>query len=280
MRHAALASSFRRSGSFRRLAATLALSVVGTLGLAGHAQAGITTFDQGTQGWTAPLDPRYNDYAQILPTGGNPGANYAISQYGAFFFDVHNTTNPDVVGNYAAKGGPIRLGLDVKVDSILSSTGDQAIVPISVSLFNLQIPGIDSPTGLTYVLGTISQAEAGWRRFEVIIDDPTTLLLPTGWIGSGDLDANLAPVLPSGVTFMDVLSSVDMVQFSSIVPGYYNLPYNFVLAFDNLTVEYLGTNAVAEPSAMMLLFAGVAGLCFFSRRRREPAAGPSFAACA
>lgn len=279
MRHAALASSFRRPGSFRRLAATLALSVVGTLGLAGHAQAGITTFDQGTQGWVAPIDPNYNDYAQIVPTGGNPGANYTISQYGAFFFDVHNSTNPDVVGNYAAKGGPIRLGLDVKVNSIVSSTGDQGIVPIAVSLFNLQIPGADSTTGVTYVLGTLSQAEAGWRRFEVIIDDPTSMLLPTGWIGSGDLDADKVPLLPAGVTFMDVLSSVDLVQFSSSIPGFYNLPYNFELAFDNLTVEFLGTNAVAEPSAMTLLFAGIAGLCFLSRRRRESTGGHAFAAC-
>ena len=62
--------------------------------------------------------------------------------------------------------------------------------------------------------------------------------MPAGWGGYGAEDPNtFEPILPEGVTFADVMASVDELAFTTYEPGWFYGPTVFDVRIDNLRIE-------------------------------------------
>jgi hypothetical protein len=249
--------SSRSSNTARRAATTIALAAIAGLAVtASTASAVVTTFDSGTEGWS--VSGRDN----ISPVGGNPGANMAVELIDVFGASIRNDTNAAYVGDYTSLGGPLKLAVDVKINSI-TFFGTEVSRDMVVELVDYNPPGSSYPyVSVFYHLGTLEAAQPGWRHFETTIDDPNSLALPTGWGGTGDEDpTTFEPRLPADRTFRSVLQSVDEIRFTTFVPGFFFGFTNFDMQVDNPTVS-----VVPEPATAGTLL-GVVGAALAQRRR-------------
>ena len=220
------------------------------------ASAVVTTFDNGTEGWSV------SGRDTISPTGGNPGANMDVFIDEAFGADTRNETNANFLGDYTRFGAPVRIGLDMKVNSIRTvPAGNEVPRDLVVELRDYNPPGSDYPYVSVWMnFGEIGSHLPGWRHFEVTVD-PTQTALPAGWGGTGAEDPiTFEPILPPGRTFASVLANVEEIHFSTFVPGFFYTFTTFEVQVDNIEVS-----AVPEPASLGLL-AG-AGLLALRRRR-------------
>ena len=102
-----------------------------------------------------------------------------------------------------------------------------------------------------YKLGTISERVPGWQELSVTVD-PTETTLPVGWGGTGDEDPiTHMPRLPLDRTFDSVMTSVDQIRFTTMVPGYV-----YPTSFFHLQVDNIALSAVPEPGSLGLLAVG------------------------
>ena len=228
------------------------------VGFAGSASAVVTTFDNGTEGWSV------SGRDTISPTGGNPGANMDVFIDEAFGADTRNETNANFLGDYTRFGGPVRIGLDFKVNSIRTvPAGNEVPRDLVVELRDYNPPGSNYPYVSVWMnFGEIGSHLPGWRHFEVTVD-PTQTALPAGWGGTGDEDpVTFEPRLPPDRTFASVLANVEEIHFTTMVPGFFYTFTTFEVQADNITVA-----AVPEPASLGAL-ACVALLTL--RRRRRP----------
>lgn len=226
-----------------------------------NAAAHYTDFSSGTNGWGVFFgnDSGLGDFER--PTGGNPGEHLEFIMVDTFGVNLHNDSNPAVLGDYA-RFGTVTLGVDVKAESI-QYFGSEVERHVVVELLDLNAPGSDYPwTSVWYDLGTISAAQNAWQTFSVTIADPTATALPAGWGGYGAEDpVTFEPILPADRTFASVLASVDEVRFTTFVPGYFYGFTNYDLRYDNVNV---GAGPVPEPTGL----AAAALLGVLTRRRR------------
>lgn len=234
---------------------TCALVACGALSfIAASTHAVITTFDNGTEGWS--VSGRTN----ISPTGGNPGACLDVSLEDVFGAETRNNTNTDFLGDYSRFGLPVKLAADMKIDSI-TFFGSEVRRNLVLEMVDYNPPGSNYPyVSVWYDFGEIGSDLPGWRHVEQIID-PTQTTLPAGWGGTGDEDpVTFEPRLPPDRTFASVLASVDELRFTTFVPGFFYGFTNFVMQVDNVELT-----AVPEPGALSLFAA--AGLLALCRRR-------------
>jgi hypothetical protein len=222
------------------------------------ARATTTSFEAGTEGWSV------SGRDTISPTGGNPGSHLDVELIDVFGAEIRNNSNADFLGDVTRFGAPLRLSIDIAIESI-SFFGTEVSRDLVVELVDYNPPGSAYPYVSTYYhLGELSASKPGWRHFEVTIADPFSTALPIGWRGTGDEDpVTFEPRLPMDRTFASVLQSVDELRFTTFVPGFFYGFTNFVMRVDNPTLE-----VVPEPS---LSVAGIAALLAFRnamRRRR------------
>jgi hypothetical protein len=220
------------------------------------ASAAVTTFDNGTEGWSV------GGRDTISPVGGNPGANLDVELIDVFGADTRNSTNSEFLGDYTQLGGPLQVSVDIKINSI-TFFGTEVPRELVVELVDYNPPGSTYPYVSVYKpLGTLSSELPGWRRYQALIDNPNSTTLPAGWGGTGDEDpVTFEPRLPVGRTFQSVLQSVDEIRFTTFVPGFFFGFTNFVMQVDNPTVA-----AIPEPSTLGLTGALAVGTML--RRRR------------
>lgn len=223
----------------RRFSALVGLASLACL--VSTAGATVVTFDNGAEGWSI------QNAVTIAPNGGNPGAYLSHFQIDTFGVNIANTTSPEFIGDYGAKG-PVTLGLDVQVTRIWDFFIGDLSRDLVVELRNYDLAQGGYPwSSVWYNLGTLSSGMP-WTSLSVDILDPTSATLPPGWGGYGDEDPNtFEPILPAGVTFADVLAGVDEVVFTSYVPGYFFGFHNWDFGVDNIRI-----NPVPEPSAWLL----------------------------
>lgn len=240
--------------SAARLIPRAALAIVALAAL--PASAAVTTFDNGTEGWSV------SGRDTISPTGGNPGANMDVFLEDVFGASTRNDSNPDFLGDYRRFGMPLQLSVDIKINSI-TFFGTEVERDLVVELVDYNPPGSNYPYVSVYKhLGTLSAAQPGWRHFEALISDPNAAALPAGWGGTGDEDPiTFEPRLPPDRTFTSVLASVDEIRFTTFVPGFFYGFTNFLMQVDNPTLA-----AVPEPTAVGLLALAAPALL---RRRRN-----------
>jgi hypothetical protein len=237
----------------------IACATFGAFGLmlanaASPAMAVVTTFDNGTEGWS--VSGRTN----ISPTGGNPGANLDVELIDVFGAETRNSTNADFLGDYSRFNAPIKLAVDMKINSI-TFFGTEVRRNLVVEMVDYNPPGSDYPyVSVWYDFGEIGADLPGWRNFQTMID-PTQTTLPAGWGGTGDEDpVTFEPRLPPDRTFASVLASVDELRFTTYVPGYFYGFTNFLMQVDNVELS-----VVPEPGCIGLLATG--GLLVLRRRR-------------
>jgi len=233
--------------------AVLSVIAAGAALTASPAFAAVVTFDNGPEGWSI------QNAVTIDPAGGNPGANLSHFQIDTFGVNIANTTNPDFLGDYGAKG-PVTISIDVKVNRIWDQFFGDVPRELVVELRSYDLAQNGYPwTSVWTKVGDIF-SDLDWTTMTAEIADPTSATLPAGWGGYGDEDPNtFEPILPAGVTFADVLADVDEIVFTSFVPGYFYGFTNYDFAVDNISI-------VPAPGAAVAML-GFAGLACGRRRR-------------
>ena len=218
---------------------------------AGVATAQVTTFDNGTEGWSV------SGRDHISQTGGNPGANMDVFLLDVFGADIRNDT-PNFTGDFRNRGH-ITLTVDIQIDSI-QFAGQEVPRDLVVQLRNFDTPNWGGAASVWAPLGTLSSSNSMWTTYSIDLDTSVSAL-PDGWFGSGDEDPNtLEPILPPGVTVQDVLSGVDQIAFTTFVPGFFYGFTNFDMSVDNVGI------LVPTPSALLVLPLGAMVL---RRRHRD-----------
>lgn len=211
--------------AFRHIACSVAAAASVLSALTAAAQTTVVGLENGDEGWTGN--------APIEATGGNPDANahFLIESFGIRY---STETNPAFVGDLTHDSA-ITVGLDAIAHSIVY-LGNEVSRDVVVEFRSRTLAQNGYPySSVWYNLGTIA-AGTPWQTFSVTVT-PTGATLPAGWGGYGDEDPDtFEPRLPPGVTFEDVMATVDEVEFGTFVPGYF---YGFTLfdaRFDNFRI--------------------------------------------
>ena len=210
-----------------RLAARCAVAAAALLlTTQASAQSTVVTLENGPEGW--------DGNAPIEPTGGNPGANahFLIESFGIRY---STESHPAFIGNMTLSPS-ITVGVDAVADSI-TYLGNEVSRDVVVEFRSRALAQNGYPwTSVWFNLGTIA-AGTPWQSLSVTVT-PNSATLPAGWGGYGDEDPNtFEPRLPPGVTFADVMATVDEVEFTTFVPGMF---YGFTIfdaRFDNFRIE-------------------------------------------
>jgi len=189
------------------------------------AQTTVVTFDNGGEGW--------DGNGTVEADGGNPGANFAffIENFG---IEIRNDSNAAFIGDLTPSP-EITVGMDALVNSI-QFEGIEVPRNLIIEFRSHALAQDGYPyTSVWYNAGVL-QANPEWSTFSVTFV-PASTELPAGWGGYGAEDPNtFEPMLPPGVTFADVMASVDELAFSTYEPGYFYGFTDFDVRFDNLTI--------------------------------------------
>lgn len=212
------------------------------------AGAQVTTFDNGTEGWSV------SGRDDISLAGGNPGAHMDVQLFDVFGADTRNS-GAAFTGDFRNRG-LLTFTIDVQVDNI-DFFGQQVSRDLVVELRNYDTPGTGAFASVWAHLGTL-QPTQDWTTYSATLDT-AAFGLPGGWNGAGAEDPNtFEPILPPGVSVQDVLSGVDELAFTTFVPGFFFGFTNFDMSVDNVGI-------IPAPGVAWLL--PMAGL-LASRRRR------------
>ncbi|USN99782.1 MAG: PEP-CTERM sorting domain-containing protein [Phycisphaeraceae bacterium] len=235
------------------------LGAVACTAMIANAGTTVVDFENGTEGWEGPQG--FGGVSYVDPTGGVGGGAGYRTQFHDFGIAFTNSTNAAFVGDFSPYQG-VTFSVDLKVDQI----GTFFPVPRP---FMLELRDFDTAQGgypwssVFYLFDWVSQdTYADFTTLSVTIDNTTSPVLPSGWGGYGSYDPNtFETMLPDGVTFADILSGVDEIAFSTLLPDYFFTDDDYDMTIDNVTV----TTVVPAPAAPALLAFG--GL-LASRRRR------------
>jgi hypothetical protein len=236
---------------------SIALAAGFVAAAASGAPAVTTTFDNGAEGWS--VSGRTN----ISLENGNPGANLDNEVLEVFVAEIRNETNPAFIGDLS-RYGEIFVSVDVKINSIRQSLNPGIEETRELGLNLVDFP--DEPGGaiasvylpLTTLDATVNDE---WTTYTATILDPTSEILPPGWIGTGAEDPDtFEPILPEGRTFANVIANVDKFEFTTFTPGFFFGFTDFDIQVDNPTIRTVPAPGAAGVLAATALVAG--------RRRR------------
>ncbi len=226
------------------LAATMTVLVLAAGPALGDA---LVTFDNGADGFVGPQGiggATFIDNAE-----GNPAPSLR-TQFNDFGIEFTTQTNSAFLGDYT-QAPSVTLRVDVNT-RFLEFFGLPAPRDLMVDLRDFDNPAPGYPwTSVYYILGTLDESQPGWHSWSVTIADTSSTSLPPGWGGYGAEDPNtFEPILPPGRTFTSVLSSVDEIAFSTLVPGFFFGFADFDVAVDNIGINYTPEPATAALVAL------------------------------
>ena len=238
-----------------------ALVVLSTSALA-ETTTTVVDFNSGFQGWEGPTLNGAESY--IKPEGGRgDNGRYLYTSSNSFGTGIFNYTNQSFLGDYT-QSESITVSIDLQVQE-LQALGNPLERPFGVEFFNTQLSNLPVfPYSSVFLeFDQVSQAEnSDWITYSVTFD-PSSLALPSSWIGTGAEDDFGSPTLPDDVSFSDIFSNVDGIGFHTFKPGViYSAGTEHVFGYDNITI----TRAVPAPAALKLF--GLGGLLVVGRRRR------------
>jgi hypothetical protein len=254
--------------------ALAAIALVGLITTASAVEPTVITFDDGTEGWDA--NP---DCETLFDDGGNPGAywNFVNREcdgpyYVRAYFDLRTSTNPAWVGDYTSMG-PIRISVDINVNfyDYIPLWGPPVQVEeyrqLVMEFIDYDNPYTDPNTGFTwgwtsvmYVAGPFPNRDAGWKTFQIDIEDPLATEVPDGWYGYGGPEDPVTyfPQLPPNRTFADVLANVDEVVLHSSEPGmFYGISFLHDMDVDNLTLSELPQECNGVEATVYVDYEGI-----------------------
>lgn len=229
---------------------------------AGSAHAGTTTtvdFEDGlSHGWEGPQG--FGGASFVDPTnGGGGGAGYR-TQFNDFGIPFSNSTNSAFLGDYT-QHDQVTLSFDLRIDQIgFEGLGIQRPFMVELRNSNYGDPGYDHASVFFLFDWFSADSFSGFQNLSVTFD-PNSMAVPAGWGGYGSYDPNTFETrLPDGVTYSDILSGVDEIVISTLLPDFFFTNDDYDLTLDNITIS-----TVPAPSAMALL--GLSGLVGTRRRR-------------
>lgn len=225
--------------------------------LCGAASFGATiteTFEGGTNaaGWSYGFDA-------LDTTGGNPGWWLHAVQLDTFAPIL--STDPNIpsayTGNLRAKG-VTSMAMDARIDQTDFNIGGDAF-SMTLLLRNTRgTPDDFSDDDFAWLSdGQIPVVGSGWQSYNFPVPSAQTTL-PAGWHGgSADDPENFRP----GVTWNDIITQVDVVEFNYLKPGFFAIFQQWNTGADNISVT-----SVPEPASIAAI--GLIGTAFIARRRR------------
>src|SRR5688572_28323174 len=138
------------------------------------ASADVTTFDNGTEGWS--VSGRDN----ISQTGGNPGANMDVEVLDVFGISIRNDSNGAFLGDFSRFGSQGELSVDVKINSVWMFDLDGNPFEVPRNLVVELVDYHDDPenpypyTSVWFNFGEIGADLPGWRNFSITVDPNAT----------------------------------------------------------------------------------------------------------
>jgi hypothetical protein len=97
-----------------------------------------------------------------------------------------------------------------------------------------------------YSIGAATPAEgAGWTHYEFTIPSQSNDDVPAGWAGGSVDDCEH---FRNGVTWSDIIHSVNRVEFHFLHPCFFAIFQQWVVGADNVRIEYAGPTAVEAKS--------------------------------
>lgn len=234
--------------------AAIATGVIGALGSVSSAAVSDTvTFDGDFGGFNVS-----GGFHEFVDDG--IGNTHLRSVAETFGMEWWTDRNDSFLGDYTAHD-QITLSIDLRVDT-LQFFGQDTTRSVVVELRNSRYrESIFQYASVWFVLDRefSSANNSEWETFSVTFD-PNAVALPEGWGGYGGSDDADGPVLPDGVGFNDILSNVDQLVFSTLVPVERYPFTNFDIHADNISIS-----TIPAPGAAALL--GLGGLVGARRRR-------------
>ncbi|MEM9382815.1 MAG: hypothetical protein AAGB93_22875 [Planctomycetota bacterium] len=188
-------------------------------------------FDSGTNpnGWSFNVIP-----PDVLePTGGNPGGwlrNPLVDSFAPILTTGAGNTSP-FTGDYRASG-VTRISIDARTDGAAFGAGGREF---SLLLRDTKGTAMVDDDDYVYFVGPlVPQVGQGWSSYSFDIPSQSNDILPAGWTGgwSGDTE-NLRP----GVTWTDIISSVDAVEFWWLNPSFFAIFQQWDVGVDNISIE-------------------------------------------
>jgi len=229
----------------------------------GCAFAGVSTttvdFEDGlTHGWEGPQG--FGGASSIDPTHGVDGGAGYRTQFNDFGINFRNSTNAAFLGDYT-QSSSVTISVDLRIDQIgFDGLGIQR--PFMLELRNSNLGDDGYPYASAFMLFDWYSADSfdGFINLSATFD-PTATDLPSGWGGTGSFDpVTFESTLPTGVSFADVLSGVDEIAFSTLLPDFFFTNDDYDMTLDNITIS-----TVPAPASLALI--GLGGLVGTRRRR-------------
>ncbi len=201
------------------------------------ASAQMATFDNfdtgiNKAGWT------YNTGDVIEATGGNPGG-YLHQPVADTFAPIFTTTSSKLKGDWRA-AGVSRLTFDAILHDM--NFGNGSGFEMSILLRDTKgTAGVTDDDYAFYVGPNIPLKGAGWKSFDFAIPSQDTSAVPLGWKGGWAGDGGM---FRPGVTWNDVITSVDQVEIFWLNPEFFAIFQQWNVGHDNMAIHASGTTKI------------------------------------
>ena len=223
----------------------LAALALGAAAASAPASAQIDDFDAGTNpnGWTFGVTT-----GDILePTGGNPGGwlhNPLIDSFAPILTSGSTATNAVPTDMRAA--GVTRIDIDAITNGVSITAAGRSF---TILLRDTKgTPDVNDDDYAYSVGALVPQVGQGWVSYSFDVPSASNDPTPAGWSGGwvGDLSA-----FRPGVTWSDVISSVDVVEFWWIDPTFFAIFQQWDVGVDNIEIVSgeLGVNFCGPANA-------------------------------
>jgi hypothetical protein len=201
------------------------------------------TYTDTFEGGANPTGWHFLQGGDVLEsTGGNPGYWLHQPQWDTFAPILrHSSTDSPFSGDYPAAGV---TAISIDIQTLYT---DFPIDGRPFAILLADTKGTDSPEDDDYVYyvneepGVPTPAE-GWVHIDFAIPSDSETL-PAGWVGAyyGDMEN-----FRDGVTWSDVITSVDHVEFWWIHPAWFGIFQNWNVGADNISIVSGGAPCLGD----------------------------------
>lgn len=198
--------------------------------------------------------------AESYQSGGNPGDYFGsvIDTFGPMLATDWESSSV-FLGNYQEMG-VTSISADFRVDDTDFPVGGDDAFSVNIRLVDTKGNFDPEDDDWAYFIGSlIPEVGGGWVNYSFAIDSQSADL-PTGWTGASYTDLTQ---FNAGVTWGDLMTRIDRVEFSFLKPDYFAIFQNWTVGADNVSITVA---PVPEPATMAALGLGT---LLFARRRRK-----------
>lgn len=207
------------------------------LALPGTGRATGLAFVDGFEGGVNAAGWAYIEgFDTLEPAGGNPGGwlhSPILDTFDPTLYSAIDGATP-FTGVYGAMNVS-KIRLDVQTLAVDFGDGSEFNVILLLRKTN-GTPDDIFDDDWAYSIGAATPVEgAGWTHYEFDIPSQSSDAVPAGWAGGSVDDCeNFRP----GVSWSDIMESVDRVEIHFLHPCFFAIFQQWVLGADNVAIEY------------------------------------------